>query len=220
MMGSVSQSPVRSLLVPFLAILLALGAPACAASSEDDDEPGTEGDDLTGEVEQAATSTGNLMVNYDMASPCKVFINIPGEGVTNNTSWTTTGTRITWRYNVNSTWALVSDPNRAGKTYPWWGFTKRECIKGEPERLREGRSNVAASGWRSVVVDVPGASIISRSRQLHENATLRDPANFVVGNVPAGWHVDVTGNTRSDGFWVEVYVPNAKRWGYIRASNL
>ena len=68
--------------------------------------------------------------------------------------------------------------------------------------------------------DVPPASVTSRTREVRADSTLRDPANFAIGNVPKGWHVDVTGTTRSGGFWVEVYVPNAKRWGFIEASHL
>lgn len=36
----------------------------------------------------------------------------------------------------------------------------------------------------------------------------------------AGGHVAVTGNTRWGGFWVEVYVRNAKRRGFMEASHL
>ncbi len=202
---------LRRLLVASLALLV----PACAADT--DDGLPDEDDDFS---ESVQASTGNLMVAYDLAKPCTIFLNMPGDGVDDNSNWKTTGTYITWRYNMNSEWALVSDPKRAGKTYPWWGFTRRDCIKGEPERIKAGRSNVAASGWRTVQTDVPPASVTSRTREVHSDSTLRDPANFAIGNVPKGWHVDVTGNTRSGGFWVEVYVPNAKRWGFIEASHL
>ena len=143
-------SLLRRLLVASLALLV----PACAADT--DDGLPDEDDDFS---ESVQASTGNLMVAYDLAKPCTIYLNMPGDGVDDNSNWKTTGTYITWRYNMNSEWALVSDPKRAGKTYPWWGFTRRDCIKGEPERIKEGRSNVAASGWRTVQTDVPPASV-------------------------------------------------------------
>lgn len=214
-----SRLRASSLLAALATLALVFSAAGCAADTSPDDDD--EGDLAEENVEaSSAASTANLLVEYDIASTCTIYINYPKDGVIANESWQTTGTRITWRYNVNDTWALVSDPKRAGKQYPWWGFTRRSCIKGEPQRIMEGRSNVAKSGWRPIVFDVPSAGVVTQHKRVQSNATLRDPANFVVGNVPKDWHVDVTGKTRSNGHWVEVYVPNAKRWGYIEASNV
>lgn len=177
-----------------------------------------------GTVGDSSASSQNLFVRYDTTSPCTVYLNYPKPGVTGNSApWTIPVGRkkVIWRYNVNAEWALVSDPARsATRTFPWWGFTRRNCIKDEPRRILEGRSNVNASGWRRVSFNLPSAHVIARHRKVTHNATLRDPANFVIGNVPAEWHVDVTNKTRSNGYWVEVYVPNAKRWGYIESSKL
>jgi hypothetical protein len=71
-----------------------------------------------------------------------------------------------------------------------------------------------------VTFNLPAAPVVSDHQRVNHNGTLRDDANFVIGNVPEGWHVNVTAVTRSDGHWVKVYVPNAKRWGYIEQSNL
>jgi hypothetical protein len=138
---------------------------------------------------------------------------------------------VIWRYNVDGAWALVSDPARAtGKHFPWWGFTQRSCIgtsvkqKGlpagrpVPNRILQGRSQ-AGSGWHAVTFDLPAAPIRAHHRKLKANTTLRDGDNFVTGDAFRGWHVDVTTRTRAHG-WVEVYVPNARRWAYIPASDL
>jgi hypothetical protein len=174
-----------------------------------------------------------LFVRYATKSACTVHLNYPKDGVIGNRTFTVpVGRTIIWRYNVNSTWALISYPTRAHQEFPWWGFTKRECIgksveqtdypagRSIPDRILEGRSQVASSGWRSVTFNLPAAPIVAKHQRINHNATLRDDVNFVIGNVPEGWHVNVTAVTRSNGHWVKVYVPNAKRWGYIERAKL
>ena len=149
-----------------------------------------------------------------------------------------------WRYNVNSTWSVVRDPARAAaKQFPWWGFTRTGCIgkslktdartrkthcspagmpisypagQPVPKRIRSARGSC---GWVPVQFTVPSAHITHKHRALKKNATLRDPRHLVIGNVPKTWHVDVTAHTLAHG-WTEVYVPNAKRWGYIQTADL
>jgi hypothetical protein len=170
-----------------------------------------------------------LFVKYTTTSACTVYLNYPKDGVVGNGDpWTVpAGESVIWRYNVDSTWALISYPKRAHVTFSWWGFTRRDCLGASvkqadyptgvavPQRVLEGRSQVSSTGWRPVGFGVTPAPVLERGRIVVHNATLRDPANFVIGNVPASWHVDVTGRTRSNGHWVEVYVPNAQRWGYV-----
>jgi hypothetical protein len=184
-------------------------------------------------AEGAAPDT-KLLIRYATVSACTVYLNYPKDGVLGNElPWTVpAGETVVWRYNVNSTWALISYPKRAHEVFPWWGFTRRDCLGKSiaqsgypadvdvPQRVLEGRSRVAASGWRPVDLSVAPAPVVQSGRAVVHDATLRDPANFVIGNVPASWHVDVTGNMRSNGHWVEVYVPNAKRWGYIEKDAL
>lgn len=176
------------------------------------------------EASVSATREKKLLVRYDTTKPCTVYLNYPKNGIVGNGHPFTVPVgkeRVIWRYNVNRDWAVVSDPVRArNKDFPWWGFTRQDCIAGEPRRVREGRSAVTRSGWRPVKFSMPPAPVTSRHQEVRHNGTLRDPANFVVGNVPSGWHVDVTAKTRSNGSWVYVYVPSAKRWGYIEGSKL
>jgi hypothetical protein len=183
----------------------------------------------------AGEHTRKLLIHYATKSDCKIVPNYPAAGVVGNGTRTWTipaGKTITWRYNVDGAWALVSDPTRAKqRQFPWWGFTHRDCIGDSikqknypagvpvPNRVLEGRSQ-KASGWRKVRFEVGGAHVITRHKKVISNGTLRDPANFVIGNVFAGWHVNVTNKTRSNGHWVLVYVPNAKRWGYIERTHL
>jgi len=206
-------------------VTCAMGAFGVGCGAPADDEAAVASD--ASEEALDADSERELLVEYDINSPCTMFINYPKDGVTGNSDtghWTMTGKKIIWRYNVNGDWALVSDPVRArAKTYPWWGFTLRGCIKGEPDLIMKGRTRNLKdfpSGFRPVDFSVAHAAITDAHHATHSNATLRDPVNFVIGNVPDGWHVDVTGHTRSSGHWVEVYVPNAKRWGYVEADKL
>jgi hypothetical protein len=181
-----------------------------------------------------AGSDTKLFVWYETKSDCEVFPNYPKPGVKGQGfKWTIAqGDSIIWRYNVNETWAVVTDPSRANEKFPWWGFTKRSCI-GESkeqndypegiavsERVLEGRSRVADSGWRSVDYHQGPETIVRTGVRVKRNATMRDRVNFVVGNVFAGWKVDVTSLTRSDGHWVYVYSPSARKWGYVEAYKL
>lgn len=180
-----------------------------------------------------AASDTKLFVWYETKSDCLVYPNYPKPGVKGQLlAWTIPeGDSIIWRYNVNDTWALVTDPSRTDR-FPWWGFTRRSCIGASkeqtdyptgvpvPERIRKGRSRVADSGWRTVDYDQGPEAIVRAAVSLRRNATLRDRANFVVGNVFDGWKVDVTSLTRSRGHWVYVYSPSARKWGYIEAEAL
>jgi len=175
-----------------------------------------------------------LLIRYEAKSDCTVVPNYPGDGVRGNKARTWTikqGKTVIWRYNVDSEWALVSDPSRAHERFPWWGFTRRACIGASvkqkdypadvavPNRILEGRSQ-KESGWRTVHFDVSAGQVVDAQRRVRSNGTLRDPANFVVGNVFKGWRVQVTAVTRGNGHWVLVYVPNAKRWGYVERGHL
>jgi len=189
---------------------------------------------LLGETEALAGSDGPLFVWYTTTSDCLVYPNYPKPGVKGQGfAWTiTAGKSVIWRYNVNETWALVTDPGRARETFPWWGFTERKCIGKSkeqsdypagvavPDRILEGRSKVADSGWRSVDYHQGPEPIVKYAVLVKNSATLRDRANFVVGNVFAGWKVDVTNLKRSNGHWVYVYSPSARRWGYIEAKKI
>jgi hypothetical protein len=206
------------LLVGLLVVLAASALTAVSASTADAEEPSVD---------------TRLFVRHAAASDCTVLPNYPGEGVIGNNAgaWTIpAGKSVIWRYNVDETWSLVSDPSRPHVQFPWWGFTRRDCI-GEsieqqkypagqpaPQRIREGRSQ-HPSGWHSVQFDMPTAPVIETKRAT-SNGTLRDPVDFVVGNVFEDWTVHVTSETRSNGHWVLVYVPNAQRWGYIERTHL
>lgn len=154
---------------------------------------------------------------------------------------------IVWRYNASKTWAAVTLPalKKHGQ-YPWWGFTQRNCLgksikqtftwkkvgdkyvtakyypagRPVPGKIRQGLSgkgNKFKMEWRRVHFNEASALVVRHRVKTCRNATLRDRANFVTGNVPAGWRVHVTSQHRK-GNWVKVYVPNAKRWGYIQES--
>ncbi|TDD59281.1 hypothetical protein [Actinomadura rubrisoli] len=93
-----------------------------------------------------------------------------------------------------------------------------------PSRIGYGRSRAVGAteqhvGWREVKQTLPGAKIIRRVAT-DENVTLRDNANFVIGNVPKGWRVDRTRATRQNGHWTKVKVPKLNRWGYIETRAL
>lgn len=174
------------------------------------------------------------MVYYEAKNDCVIFPNYPKPGVKGQLfKWTVkAGHSIIWRYNVNETWAVVSDPSRSKGTFPWWGFTARSCIgkskeqshypEGNPvpDRVLEGRSRVADSGWRMVDYHQGPETIVRQGVRVKRDGTLRDRVNFVVGNVFAGWKVDVTNLKRSNGFWVYVYSPSARKWGYVEAGKL
>ncbi len=212
------RSWIRRLALP-AAAFIALGAVATVTPSA---------------TAEAAAKRPKLLIRYQTKAACLVVPNYPKEGVVGNHGgyWIIpAGRTIIWRYNVNATWAVVSDPARAKNTFAWWGFAPRACIGKSiaqseypagisvPSRILEGRSQLP-SGWRKVDFRQSGAGIIAHHVQVKHNGTMRDPANFVVGNVYKGWHVHLTGVTRGNGWWILVYVPNAKRWGYIESRKL
>ncbi|GAA0365077.1 hypothetical protein GCM10009530_13540 [Microbispora corallina] len=213
-------------------VTVALAAVLCLPVAADAAARGA-GADRTAHAGTAAAARTKLFVVYGARGACTVHFNYPRPGVVANGTFTIpAGRHLIWRYNVDSDWALVSDPSRADRTFPWWGFTRRDCIgrsvkqKGYPagvpvpRRIQEGRSNVSPTGWRAVGFALPAAPIVERRRKVTRNATLRDEANFVIGNVPAGWHVHLTRTSRSNGHWVYVFVPNAQRWGYMERTAL
>jgi len=70
-------------------------------------------------------------LDYAVAAGCTVYPNYPKEGVIGNQIGWTSGTTdvVAWRYNINSTWAMVSDQKyRNSTTHPWWGIVRRSCI--------------------------------------------------------------------------------------------
>lgn len=175
-----------------------------------------------------------LFVRYETTGDCTVYPNYPRAGIrTHNRPWTVpSGRNVIWRYNVDEEWAVISDPARAGETFPWWGFTRRSCLGDSieqaaypsgvraPNAVLQGRSTFVPSGWRPVRFDTPSSRVVTRGVTTTRNATLRDHVNFVVGNVRAGWQVDVSEKTRSRGHWIKVYAPRAKQWGYIERTAL
>ncbi|GAB2472732.1 hypothetical protein [Jatrophihabitans fulvus] len=180
-----------------------------------------------------------LILDYTVAKKCTVYPNYPKSGVIGNKiGWTIQpGDTVGWRYNVNKTWSVVSDKKYRNTKHFWWGFTRRSCIgtsrggehfptptssypKGvrAPSRILSGRSAITKSHYRHVDFP-PSASPKVKRVKVKSFGTLRDhPGDFVVGNVKAGWHVDVTRS--GDSHWVKVYVPNAKRWGYMERTHL
>jgi hypothetical protein len=180
----------------------------------------------------AGPPKGYLLVRYKMARSCSMFLNYPNHG---RSVPVKAGATVIWRYNVDKTWSTVSVVSRAGKgQYPWWGSMQRSCIGKSipakkyhyrggdtvPTRLLQGRSGRTHSGWISVGFRPAAAPITHKHILVKHSATLRDGDNFVIGNVPSGWHVDVTSATRTGGVWVKVRVPNLGRYGYIEARKL
>lgn len=165
-----------------------------------------------------------LMIFYDTKAPCTVMTNYGQSAI----GWqVSAGTHLVWRYNIDATWAMVSQPSRKDSVgFPWWGVTRRDCLGNSikqkdypagvpvPSSIRMGRSQ-QADGWRPVQWDVPSSPVVKRGVKVTRNATLRDPAHFVIGNVPATWQVDVTATPSPDAWWIKVYVPALNRWGYI-----
>ncbi len=73
-----------------------------------------------------------LILDYQTAKSCTVYPNYPKAGVRgNNIGWKINpGDKVSWRYNVNRTWAVISDVKYEHSQHPWWGFTHRSCIGG------------------------------------------------------------------------------------------
>jgi len=188
----------------------------------------------------AASRNVALILDYQVARNCTVHPNYPKDGVIgNDIDWHIgPGDIVAWRYNVNDTWAMISDRKyRNSSTRPWWGFVRRDCIGtsvgGEhfptptssypagrpiPNRLLEGRSAVEADHYRTVDFRPTPARVINDHKRIASKGTLRDAANrFVIGNVFPDWHVHQT-DERNAG-WTKVYVPNAKRWGWVQDTH-
>src|SRR2546430_6123376 len=183
----------------------------------------------------ASNRTVALILDYRVARTCDVHPNYPKEGVLGNDIGWTIGTAdvVAWRYNVDDTWAMISDKKYRGTRHPWWGFVHRDCIgtsiggehfptptssypagRPAPGRILEGRSAVAADHYRAVDFRPAPARIINDHKRIASMGTLRDaPNRFVIGNVFPDWHVRQT-DQREAG-WTKVYVPNAKRWGWV-----
>jgi hypothetical protein len=188
----------------------------------------------------AKARTVSLILEYTVTKTCTVHPNYPKDGVIgNDIDWQIAPTDIVaWRYNVNSTWSVISDKKYRNTKHPWWGFVHRDCLgtsvggehfptpdshypAGEPvpQRILEGRSGVEADHYRTVDFRVAEATVTDDHRAVKTMGTLRDAANrFVIGNVFGGWHVHSTG--RHDHGWTKVYVPNAKRWGWVQDIHL
>ncbi|PZS18811.1 MAG: hypothetical protein DLM57_05465 [Pseudonocardiales bacterium] len=175
-----------------------------------------------------------LILDYRVAYTCPVYPNYPKAGVIANQPWAITPTDIVaWRYNVNDTWAMISDKKYRNTSHAWWGFTPRVCIAGSvggehfptptssypagvpiPSKILQGRSAVTASHYRSVNFTPSPGHVVNASKRINSRGTLRDArGRFVIGNVFAGWHVHQT--NVHDGPWTLVYVPNAMRWGWV-----
>jgi hypothetical protein len=179
-----------------------------------------------------------LILDYQTAKSCTVYPNYPKAGVKgNNIGWKINpGDKVSWRYNVNRTWAVISDVKYEHSQHPWWGFTHRSCIGGSiggehfptptssypagkpiPSRILQGRSATTASHYRRVNF-TPSSGHVIKSQRIDSMGTLRDArGRFVIGNVFPGWHVRRTNVV--DGMWTKVYVPQAKRWGWIQTSH-
>lgn len=187
----------------------------------------------------------SLIIEYSVAGnagkPCAVYPNYPKEGVRGNgIGWTIApGDTVGWRYNVNSTWAMISDKKYRRTSHPWWGFVERRCIgrstgakqffptlkrrypagRPIPARLREGRSAKEKDHYARVGFAPSSAPIVDRLKRACSKGTLRDKANnFVIGNVAAGWRTRLT--AQHDRGWTKVYVPAAKRWGWLQDIHL
>ena len=177
-----------------------------------------------------------LILDYRVAATCAVHPNYPKDGVIgNDIGWTiSTSDIVGWRYNVNETWSMISGKKYRNTNHPWWGFVRHSCIgtsvggehfptpassypagRPTPSRLLEGRSAVEADHYRVVDFRVAPGQVVNDHKRIDTMGTLRDAANrFVIGNVFPDWHVHQT-DEHNQG-WTKVYVPNAKRWGWVQ----
>ena len=225
----------RGVLVGLATLLVAgvLGAPAAQAY------PAAATQALpSGDADGAPTRNIQLILDYHVTRQCQVYPNYPDQGVIgNDNGWKIApGEIVGWRYNVNDTWAMISDKKyRKDPKHPWWGLVQRSCIGGSvggehfptptshypsgqpiPNRILEGRSdgNDAVEHYKKVDFRPSSASVVNDHQQITSKGTLRDaPNRFVIGNVLPGWHVQLT--TQRKAGWTKVYVPNAKRWGWV-----
>jgi hypothetical protein len=175
-----------------------------------------------------------LIVDYHVVKDCVVHANYPINPGGHH--WTINkGSKIGWRYNVNSKVAAVSDVEHPDR-FPHWGFVEDSSCIGTsvgqtakdanghtisypagvpmPKRILSGRSQ-NESGWRAVEWQPKGGAIPAAHRALGHNATLRDtPGDFVIGNVFAAWQVRPTGEQQNG--YTKVYVPSLQRWGWLQ----
>jgi hypothetical protein len=121
---------------------------------------------------------------------------------------------------IDQPWKIREYLNADGKVVKRKVVKRYPAGRPVPSRLRKGRSRETGSNWRHVYLSESPAPIVHRRVRTDENATLRDRHNFVIGNVPKGWRVNVTGEHRKHGHWVKVQVPNARRWGYLERRAL
>jgi hypothetical protein len=191
----------------------------------------------------AKKRTVNLILDYTVKATCPVYPNYPRKGVKDNAPWTIApGDVVGWRYNVGknptTTYAMVSDRKYRNTSHLWWGFVKRSCIgtsiggehfptptssypagRAVPTRQLSGRSAVTRSHYRKVDFTPPAATVVDPHRRVRSFGTLRDyPNRFVIGNVKKGWHVRTTNQHKAG--WTKVYVPNAKRWGWVQNAHI
>ncbi|TDP89975.1 hypothetical protein [Labedaea rhizosphaerae] len=210
------------------------------AQAPDEAEPDALQANATDVTAAAKSRSVSLILEYKVTKTCTVHPNYPKDGVIgNDIDWQIAPTDIVaWRYNVNSTWSMISDKKYRNSKHPWWGFVHRDCLgtsvggehfptptshypAGEPvpQRILEGRSAVEADHYRTVVFRVAEGHVTNDHRAVKTMGTLRDAANrFVIGNVFGGWHVHST--DQHDHGWTKVYVPNAKRWGWVQDIHL
>lgn len=181
----------------------------------------------------------SLIIDYTVAAACPVYPNYPKPGVRgNDIGWTIApGDTVGWRYNVNGTWAMVSDKKYRRTGHPWWGIVERRCIgtsksgfhfptrtsrypagRPIPNRLLQGRSTKKGH-YARVDFRPASAPVVDPLKRSCTMGTLRDAANnFVIGNVAAGWRTRLT--AQHDRGWTKVYVPAAQRWGWFQDIHL
>jgi hypothetical protein len=163
-----------------------------------------------------------------LTGPCRLHENYPRPGVPNRTWSRSTGADVKVRYNVNGTWALVSDDRRADhnpKINPHYGFIQRSCLAAQlPLPPLTG---VGGHGQtRRVHFNPVGAGRKVTALHATGNPTLRDaPGAFVIGNLRARYHDTFVIGTQhcvvsSSNPWVHGYAPAAHRWGYVETSHL
>lgn len=222
----------------FLASVSVIGValvatPGCADVEPTDESGGLFGADDgegTASTEQASSATSELFFYYATTSNCQVYPNYPkAELPWTSLAWSVPqGKSVIWRYNVNETFAMVTDPERAKNgQFPWWGFAPRACLgktiaqknapAGQPlpTRIKEGRSQ-QADGWRPVDFDM-AAMPVKATLHVKNHATLRDPAHFVVGNCGKDMDVDVS---QVLGQWAFVECKLVGRRGWIEVGKL
>lgn len=194
------------------------------------------------DADAAGTRNIQLILDYRVARDCPVYPNYPDQGVIgNDIGWKITPKDIVaWRYNVNDTWAMISDKKyrNNSKQHPWWGFVQRNCIGGSvggehfptptshypagqpiPNRVLEGRSAQTSDQYKKVDFRPSPGHVVNDHKKITSMGTLRDGANnFVIGNVLPNWHVHLTDQHNAG--WTKAYVPNAKRWGWVEDKHL